>query len=177
MMPMPMKLQSYIEKITPKCLLLLMAIASLALLAAALVGQYGFGWHPCDLCLKQRYPYAAIAVLGLLGAWLVKSPRSLFIIACLCALLFVVDAGIAFYHTGVEMKWFPGPTACSNSSTGEQTLEEMRAAIMNAPLVSCDQPMAVIMGLSLAAWNFIAASVLAIFSGWVLLALRRKNAA
>jgi disulfide bond formation protein DsbB len=170
-----MKLQTHINKMTPKCLLRLMAIASLGMLAAALVGQYGFGWHPCDLCLKQRYPYAAIAALGLLGAWFVKSPKLLFAIAWLCVLLFAVDAGIAFYHTGVEMGWFTGPSACSNTGTGEQTLEEMRAAIMNAPLVSCDQAMAYVLGLSLAAWNVLAASLLAVFSAAMLLNFHKRK--
>ncbi len=166
-----------LEKITLKRLLILMAAASLAMLAAALIGQYGFGWYPCDLCLKQRYPYAAIIVLGLVGAWFVKSPKALFSIACLCVLLFVADAGVAFYHTGVEMQWFTGPTACSNTNTGEQTLEEMRAAIMNAPLVSCDQAMATIFGLSLAAWNFIAATCFSLLSICVLVSLRKRAGA
>lgn len=170
-----MKYQPYLEKMTPKCLLLFMAVASLAILSAALVGQYGFGWHPCDLCLKQRYPYAAITLLGLLSAWFVKSPKVLLAVAWFCVLLFIVDAGIAGYHTGVEMGWVTGPSACSNTSTGEQTLEEMRAAIMNAPLVSCDQAMAYVFGLSLAAWNLMAATILALFSACVLLKFHRRK--
>lgn len=162
--------------VTLKFLLLLMAAASGALLAAALIGQYGFGWYPCDLCLKQRYPYAAIIVVGLIGAFIFKSARLQGWLAALCVLLFAVDAGIALYHTGVEMKWFTGPSACSGGGASGQTLEELRAAVLNAPLVSCDQAMATILGLSLAAWNVLAASILTIWSGWRLLAIRKGRA-
>jgi disulfide bond formation protein DsbB len=152
----------FMKQPTPKCLLLGAVIASAVMLTAAFAAQYGFGLYPCELCMAQRYPYAAIIVLGLIGC-LVKSPRSRYGIAMLCALLFLIDSGIAFYHTGVELGWFPTPSACSNpASTGHETLEEMRAQIMSAPLVTCNQAMAHIFGLSLAAWNGIGALAFAL---------------
>lgn len=75
-----------------------------------------------------------------------------------CLFLFAVDAGIAGYHSGVEAGIFPGPSGCTNNSTGEMTLEEMRAAIMNAALVPCDQPMGYFLGLSFAGWNALGAT-------------------
>ena len=62
------------------------------------------------------------------------------------------------------MKIFAGPSACTSDAKTGQTLEEMRAAIMNAQLVPCDQPMAKFLGLSMAMWNAIAAGVLAVGS-------------
>ena len=134
----------------------LAVLFSALMLAAALVAQYGFHLHPCDLCLLQRYPYAAIIVIGMGGCFLSSAVWQRRLLWLIC-LLFLTDAGIAFYHAGVEAGWFPGPGGCSSASTGGETLEELRRQIMNAPLVTCDQAMAHILGLSLAAWNAIAA--------------------
>lgn len=142
-------------------LLLAAALFSAAALSAAFIAQYGFGLYPCHLCLLQRYPYAAIIALALVARFL--PPHQQRYVAMLCAGLFAIDAGIAFYHTGVEEGWFPGPSGCTNNAPAGQTLEDMRRALMDAPLVSCDQPMAYIFGLSLAAWNAVAAT-LATFS-------------
>jgi disulfide bond formation protein DsbB len=142
-------------------LLLFSAVASALLLGAALVAQYGFNLHPCELCMKQRYPYVAIMAVGLLSAAIYRS-KPAFLAAVLCVLLFLLDGGIAFYHTGVEFGWFPGPADCSNPATGDLTIEEMRRQIMEAPLVPCSQAMAYVFGLSLAAWNAIAAFSLAV---------------
>lgn len=154
-----------------KTLLQLQAAASASMLIFALVAQYGFSLHPCELCLWQRYPYAAILAIATLAFLCAKSPRVLWWAALTCALLFVVDSGIAFYHAGVEWHIFPGLTGCSASATGE-SIADLRAAIMNAPLVSCDQAMASVLGLSMAAWNSLAAAVLAAGS---LLLLRKAR--
>ena len=154
--------------------LLLAALLAAALLGTALVSQYVFGLHPCHLCLYQRVPYAAIIVIGL-GAFFLRRPQLQWALAWLCVALFAVDAGIASYHAGVEAGIFPGPSGCTSTSKVGQTLEELRAEIMNAPLVSCDQAMAHFLGLSMAAWNALAASALTIAGLLYLLHLKRKT--
>lgn len=137
------------------------------MLFGALIAQYGFGLFPCHLCLLQRYPYLAVIGLALL-AYGIFPPRFLPYAALFCGGLFLLDAGIAFYHTGVELQWFPGPSGCASPTTGGETLEDMRRALMEAPLVSCSQAMAHILGLSLAAWNalFASAAAIAMFIGF-----------
>jgi disulfide bond formation protein DsbB len=146
-------------------LLSLAGVFSVAALVVALIAQYGFGLHPCTLCVYQRIPYGVVLALVVLG-WVAPGQRSR--LALLCVLVFAVGAGIAGYHTGVEYGIFTGPTACSSSTGGEQTLEELRAAILSAPLVSCSQAMAYVFGLSIAAWNAIFSTLacLATFAGW-----------
>lgn len=153
----------------PRQILLFASGFSVAALAVALVAQYGLELHPCHLCIYQRYPYAIIALIGLLAAWrgsLDVQKKAVLV----CAALFFVDAGIAFYHTGVELQWFPGPSGCTSSSTGGESLEELRRQIMEAPLVACDQPMAYFFGLSFAGWNTITACCAGILT---LVAFRR----
>ena len=139
-----------------RALLWVAAALSASFLAFALVSQYGFGLFPCELCIKQRVPYALIMLVAGLAALLRVGEKKARWLVGLCVVLFLADAGIAFYHAAVEMHWIQGPSSCT-SSTAPQTLEEMRKAIMEAELVSCDQPMAHVMGLSMAAWNGLAA--------------------
>lgn len=161
-----MKLINLLKPATLRDILLISALLAAGALATALMAQYGFLLHPCHLCLLQRYPYALIIAVGLAGAYLIKNPTRQRHLVLLCALLFLGDAAIAGYHAGVELDIFKGPDGCSASDSGAQTLEEMRAAILNAPLVSCKQAMAHVFGLSLAAWNMIAATWAGIFVFW-----------
>lgn len=162
-MPIP----AIFKTLTLKQLLLLTAGFSALMLSGALVAQYGFGLYPCELCLYQRYPYMVVIVVAI-AAYLWLSPRGQWFALALCTILFAVDAGIAVYHTGVEQGWFPGPSGCSADTAGGQTLEDLRRAIMNAPLVSCDQAMAYVFGLSLAAWNAVFASAAMLFTALAL---------
>lgn len=154
-------------------LLLAMSLVAAAFLGFALISQYGFHLHPCDLCIKQRIPYAIIVALGAISLLAVKSERMIWNIALLCAALFFADALIAGYHAGVELGIFPGPSGCSAGAAGEQSIEQMRAAILNAPLVTCDQAMAQFLGLSMAAWNGGAALIVTLFSLCALKRLRK----
>ncbi|MGE0754756.1 MAG: disulfide bond formation protein B [Alphaproteobacteria bacterium] len=156
-------------------LLVGMALVSGFVLAGALFGQFVLGWHPCDLCLLQRYPYMAIIILAAIGLLVRGKPKAQATLVMLGIVCFLVTAGIGAYHTGVEMKWVKGPSACSATDTSDMTLEEMREALKNAPLVSCDQAMAYVLGLSLAAWNFIIALGMAIFSAYMFFYIRKRK--
>lgn len=148
-----------ITVLTPRQLLLACGMFSAAMLSGALVAQYGFGLYPCHLCLLQRYPYVAVIALMALAYRL--TPRRQWQVLWLCAGLFLLDAGIAFYHAGVEMEWFAAPDSCASVSAGGETLEDLRRQIMEAPLVSCSQAMAYVFGLSLATWNTLFATAAA----------------
>jgi len=153
-----MQLVNKIRSNPVRAIVVLCFLCAFVPLALALVGQYGFGLHPCDLCIYQRIPYGLIIALCMAG-FFIKNQRIRYIICLFCAFLFLIDAGIAAYHAGVELNIFKGPTACSDNGGTGQTLEEMRAAIMNAPLVTCAQAMIYVLGLSMAAWNMLAALV------------------
>ncbi len=143
-----------VRSLTPRLCLLVPALLSLAALAGALISQYGFDYHPCELCLYQRWPYAIIVALGLLALPFVKGPAPARMLLLVMALLFVIDAGIAAYHTGVEWDIFEGLDACSAGELPPgASLEDVRRQLMEAPVVSCKDAMFVFLGLSMAAWN------------------------
>src|SRR5688572_13017133 len=112
-----------IDRLNHRLVVMLAGLASGLMLSVALVGQYGFDLHPCHLCMYQRYPYAAIMALGV-AAYFIRNLKWLKLLAWLCVLLFAVDAGVAFYHSGVELGWFEGLSGCSNDPSQGGTLEE-----------------------------------------------------
>ena len=136
------------------------------LLAGAYVSEFGFGLFPCEMCWWQRWPHFAAIALALVST--VAAPRRVWI--ALAAVAVLVSGLIGAYHAGVEYGWWEGDTACTNlasSADGGNALE----AIMNAPLVRCDQAAWSLFGISLAGWNFLisTAAALTIFA-----LLRRK---
>lgn len=139
---------------------LFIAVLSAATLAAAFVAQYGFGLAPCELCLWQRWPYAISILLGLAA---LVVPRWRGLLLALAALSFAAGAGIAVFHVGVEEKWWQGLASCSGAPT-PKSIDELRAQLMAAPVVRCDEAAFRFLGLSMAGWNVIWAALLAIFT-------------
>ena len=153
------------------------AAASAAMLGAALFFQYGMGLYPCELCLYQRTPYAAVIVIGGLGAlWLRNSATPALpaiLLGAACALLFAAGAGIAAFHVGVEQGWWTGTEACVGGGLDTGDIEAMRQAILAAPAVRCDDVTWSLLGISMAGWNFVAATTFTLASGATLLRWRR----
>lgn len=145
--------------------------ASVAILATALLFQYAGGHKPCALCHWQRYPYVAAVPLALAGlAW----PRGRAAVLVLLALAFATVAGLAFYHVGVEQKWWLGPASCGAAGfPGAQTLEQIKAALLRTPILRCDTPSWSLFGLTMAGYNLaLAAALLFISAGAAWRALR-----
>lgn len=132
-------------------LLLFSLLVSVASIGFALVSQYGFHLKPCELCIAQRIPYALVMLLAPLGLWKRKWRMAICVLVGLC---FLADSGVAAYHTAVEQHWVPGPEACTDQGgDAPLTLEQIRAKIMNAPIVACDQPQWEYHGITMATMN------------------------
>src|SRR5712692_1537075 len=133
---------------SPRVLVALVLIASAAIVGSALLFQYVGGLEPCELCLYQRWPYyAAVAILAI--ALLSRSAAVMRAIVALCAVLFLAGTALAFYHVGVEYHWFAGPTACTGSSLGATSIEELKAQLLARQPVNCDEPAWRLFGVSL----------------------------
>jgi disulfide bond formation protein DsbB len=136
---------------------LLLALASAAILLAALALQYLGGLPPCPLCIWQRWPYVALVALGLLG-WHWR-PRALLGIAMLVLL---GGAGIAAYHVGIEQGWWALPAGCVAGGTAD-SVAELKRLLAEAP-PACDQVGFGFLGLTLAGWNLVASLALALYA-------------
>lgn len=126
-------------------------------LAAAFTAQYGFGLEPCILCLIQRGPFVAAALLGAAGLFLALrgGEKASAILIAVSGVTFLVNSAVAFYHTGVERHWWRSVLeGCSVPDLGT-TPEDLLKAIQSAPVARCDEiPWAdPWLGLSMANYN------------------------
>ena len=135
--------------------------AAAAILSTVYVAQYGFGLWPCELCLLQRVPYFLIVVLGALSLMPAVDARSRRIVLFHLAGLFLLDAGFALYHSGVEFHWWEGPTACAGGSARGISMNDLSAALGKPGHPNCDEPAFLFMGISMAGYNVFAALALA----------------
>lgn len=133
-----------LTSLTPRHALLLLLLMSIATIAGAWIFEAA-GYLPCELCLMQRWAYyAAIPLTAML---LVAAPLQR-VGLYLLALLWIGSMIFGIFHSGVEWKWWAGPTACTGSGALSMGLPDL-----SSPVVMCDQPAIRILGLSLAGWN------------------------
>src|SRR6185437_10208448 len=136
-------------------------IASAIVLGAALMSQYWGGLAPCELCLKERWPWdAALAIAAI--AFLLSGRVGTGLPALVLALIFTAGAALAFYHVGVEQHWFAGPSSCTTNATGAQSIDDLRKQLLATEPVLCDQIQWSLFGISLAGWNLIASAAMAL---------------
>ena len=144
------------KKDLAKNYLFLALFLSFVALISAYISQYIFGFEPCVLCYHQRKPFFIIIVIALFFLLIKKLIKYQKIGAILCALTFFINAGIAFYHSGVEMKIFAGPDSCSSSNFDNiDNIEQLREALFKTKAIRCDEPQFYFLNLTMANWNFI----------------------
>lgn len=155
-------------------------VASLAMLGAAHASERIWGLSPCNLCLKQREVFWAAVTISLIATlWAVISrasrgtPR---IAAFLLFTVFLTGAITAGFHSGGEMKWWDLPATCMAAKGIDMDgLTALALGTGPAPKIAlCDTVTWRFLGLSMASWNFLISSGLAIFS--LLAAKRPKDA-
>ena len=138
-------------------------------LGVAFGSQYLGGLWPCDMCWWQRYAHMAALALALV-AFLVRG-RGFVLLA---ALAIAVSGAIGFYHAGVELHYFKGFTECTSSVATGGSTDDFLKAIMNSPMVRCDEVQWSFLGISMAGWNAILSLSSALLILW--LSLKRPRA-
>ena len=146
-------------------------------LGNAYTAQYAFDLEPCILCLYQRVPYVVTGVLGM-GAFLLPAHQTAWKARAvvLSSVVFLIGAGIAFYHVGVEQHWWASVAACGAPSGGgePQTVDELRQLLMQAkPVKACHEVDWTLFGLSMATYNVAFSLALALASCWGARQIRR----
>ena len=137
-----------LNSLTPQRAAFLIFAVALATILGAWIFEY-FGYAPCELCLKQRWAYYAGVPLALIVALLAaQSPSLAKAGLALLAVLWLGSMLFGIYHSGVEWKWWPGPTTCTAQAGFSGGLPDL-----SKPAVMCDAPALRILGLSLAGWN------------------------
>lgn len=143
-------------------------LVSAAIIAAAHGFEHFGKLYPCPLCLRQREVYWALIAMVAVGLalWRLRpTPRFIEGLNILVGLVFITGAGVAAYHMGVEMGYLP-------SGCATPTVEEAARMAMEDPLTGLDEAQvtgscseaAIVLGVSMATWNFLISLGLAIVS-------------
>jgi disulfide bond formation protein DsbB len=157
----------------PYAALLVMA-ASLGAIGFAFIMQYGFNIQPCELCLIQRVPFgiaAALAATACIGRPYGTRAR---VLLGFCAAAFLINTGVAIFHTGVEQHWWEGTKGCHFAPLHGTSPESWREQIMNMAVGHCDEISWTFLGLSMTNWNIPFSFALAVFAFVAALCQGRK---
>lgn len=109
------------------------------------------------------------AALSLVPSVRQTAQRFVLMLALMCLM---AGAGVAAYHSGVELGWFGSSCAAAG---GAQDLESLRQQLLATPIVPCDQVLWSFLGLSLADWNVIVSVLFAIYGGSVIHGSRTRK--
>ena len=146
---------------TPLLCLLVVAVIALG---SAYGSQYFGGLQPCKLCLYQRWPWWTIFSLAGLTPVLPVSVEMTNRMLILIGIVLIVGCAIAFYQTGIEQKWWPGPATCSGVEELPKTLSELHLNLQRSTPTRCDKIPWSFMGVSMAGYNAIASGTTSIFA-------------
>src|SRR5258705_4915748 len=116
----------------------LVLLGSLAALAIAFPSQYLGGLQPCQLCIWQRWGYAATIALALATFALPSRQRPYG--AALAALGLLATAGLALFHAGREYHLWQGLASCNGNLDTSQSLDVLEQQLLATPVVPLDLP-------------------------------------
>jgi disulfide bond formation protein DsbB len=139
-------------------------LGSVAALAIAFASQYLGGLQPCQLCIWQRWGYAAAIALALATFPFPAKLRPYG--AALASLALLATAGLALFHTGVEYHWWQGLASCTGNLDTGQSLSALEQQLLATPVIPCDRPAWTMFGISMAGYDFLYAGALGLLCFW-----------
>jgi len=144
------------------------------LLVGAWIFQYGLGYPPCTMCYWQRHAHKIVLVIAAIAiAFAVGGKPNLKLFNILLALAFLGSVYMAFWHVGVEYKWWEGPQTCAaGGSLGDIDMTDPLGSLdkkIKGP--SCSEPLWHFLGLSMAAWN----GIISLFGAGLMVFSLRKG--
>lgn len=152
------------------------AVVAVATLAGAWFFQLVLDIRPCPLCLEQRYAYYLAIPLAILVAIAAArdAPRGILLVGlALLALAALGNAGLGFYHAGVEYKWWQGPTDCTGPIVDFSKAGGLLDNLDSVKVIRCDEVQWRLLGLSLAGYNAIISLLMAAIAAWGIRKLAR----
>jgi len=166
--------------------LILLTVMAAGAICGAFFFQFVVKIAPCPLCYMQRWAYyfvIPVGVVGMVAARASASPRLAhsFILVLLAVILLAVlaNAALGVYHSGVEWKFWPGPSECSGGRPDLGKVEDMLNNLDHVNVVRCDEVQwrDPVLGLSLAGLNVVLSLVMAAVAVWGLAARKTPRAA
>ena len=124
---------------------------SLFSISSALFAEYILDLQPCELCLKQRHPYYFFILILVFFLFIPKIYKSY--IFLLIQLGSVYGIFYSVWHVGVENNLIEGPSGCSSGLSLTKNTADLKEQILSKQVVSCDEIIWSIFGLSAASIN------------------------
>ncbi len=166
---------SFLKKRTAREWGMFFLVVSIGVLASVYISQ-SFGFHPCKLCIWQRYPYAISAVLSLGLILLATHKNMVSVFLFLLTVTFLIGGGIAFFHLGVEYKWWEFNSDCVGGAfKAGSSPDDFLARLKAAPIVRCDERIPFLFGMTMAFYNVLTSLALTIASVFALYSLRSNS--
>ncbi|MEK9774839.1 MAG: disulfide bond formation protein B [Quisquiliibacterium sp.] len=131
------------------------AVAGLGLLAVGLVTQHLLGMQPCSWCVLQRLLFAAIVLVGAIGATARSSPIAVLLSALLADLLALCGAAAALYQHLVASASDSCAVSLADRVIMALSLHELAPwmFLADAPCNQANQPL---LGVPFALWSLAA---------------------
>ena len=143
---------------------------SLCIIVAVHFIEY-IGYPPCDLCLKQRWPWYLILIISFISLFLNKKlyPWNKLVLI----ILFAASVIYAGWHAGIEWGFWNGPITCASTNRLISSHSDFLGTIENIrSVVPCNEADFKILGLSLAVYNFISSLLMLIYTS---VFMRKEN--
>ncbi len=141
---------------------LLILISSIAILSA-LFAEYVYDLQPCELCLKQRHPYYFTIIVALI-IFFIPITYKVFMYV-LIQLGTIYGIFYSLWHVGVENKLLKGPSGCSTGLSTYSNTADLKEQILSKQVISCDEVIWSIFGISAASLNTIVMIFIFVING------------
>lgn len=141
-------------RMAAEALTILLVLGSAGILISALAFEHLGGYVPCPLCMQQRIAYYVTIAGGLIALAMLRTGRRSFagVLLAVAGIGFLLNAGLAAYHSGVEWHWWAGPSDCAGGS-GDIATGGLLDSLSATKVVRCDEAQWRFLGLSFAGWN------------------------
>ena len=147
----------------------IVAVIGALTICAVYFFQYVLGYPPCPLCFEQRnafYISVPLAALLWLGAGHGASSKVMMAGFAVITVAMLWNTGLSIYHSGVEWKFWPGPTDCSGPISNIGSTGNLLKSLQNIKIVRCDEAAWRFLGISLAGYDVLVSLFLAAVAAW-----------
>ena len=144
------------------------------LLVGAWTFQYGFGYPPCTMCYWQRHAHKIVLFIAIMSlGYNIVGRGHTKVFNVFLMLAFLGSAYMAFWHMGVEYKWWEGPQTCAagGSLDGFDPNDPLGGLDKKIKGPACSDALWHFLGLSMAAWN----GIISLMGAGVMLMTLRKD--
>ncbi|WP_038559201.1 disulfide bond formation protein B [Neorickettsia helminthoeca] len=115
-------------------------LSSLFALVFAVILEYAFGYHPCTLCIYERWPYFIVLLISVRMLFL-DEVTPLFFYLAIAALS--AGALITLYHIGIEYHLFIKEESCSITYHNIHEIDSLHKQLISNEIVRCNTPQTV----------------------------------